>query len=208
MNSIDKVYYINLDYRIDRNGQLLEWLDDSGLPEDKLQRISAVHTPGRGHLGCLLSHIKTLETFLNTSYTTCIVLEDDFTPLNITTFWKDIDRVFASHVDFDLIMLATNVLKSEPLEIDFLRRVNSSFTSSGYMLTRKFAPILLENFKEAVRRLEEEEARTRQKTSQYCLDVYWQKLMPVSKWYCFYPSIGKQRESFSDIERVYTNYSG
>lgn len=208
MSTYPLVYYINLDYRIDRNGQMLEWLEESDVPEDKIQRISAVQTPGRGHLGCLLSHIKTLETFLSTSHQTCMVLEDDYQPIELSTFWSKIQDLFDSKKDFDLVMLAYNVLESTPTDIEFIHHVQKSFTSSGYILTRKFAPKLLENFKEAASKLVEQETRTNQKANEYCLDVYWQKLMPISRWYCFYPRLGKQRESFSDIERVYTNHSG
>jgi GR25 family glycosyltransferase involved in LPS biosynthesis len=208
MDFIDIVYYINLEYRTDRNEQMLEWFDESGLPEEKIQRISAVHTPGRGHLGCLLSHIKTLELFLSSKHKICIIFEDDYQPINLSNFWINIQNLFDCKKKFDLVMLAYNILESDPTEIDFLRHVNKSFTSSGYIITREFAHNLLQNFKEAVSKLEEQEYRTKQKANEFCLDVYWQKLMPISRWYCFYPRLGKQREGFSDIEQTYTSHSG
>jgi GR25 family glycosyltransferase involved in LPS biosynthesis len=209
MPILPPLYYINLDYRIDRNTDILDWLDESGFPEHKIHRISAVYTAGRGHIGCLLSHIKVMEEFLKTSEQYAIVLEDDFTPTNASTIWSSIERVFNDKIPFDMIMLSYNVLESEPLEgVSYLHKVRSSLTSSGYILTREFAQKLLKNFQEAIELLIEEENHTKQKTKHYCLDQHWQKLMPTSRWYCFYPRLGRQSESFSDIEGKMTQHTG
>jgi GR25 family glycosyltransferase involved in LPS biosynthesis len=202
------LYYMNLDYRIDRNSEMLDWLDESGFPEKNIHRISATHVPGRGHLGCLLSHIHVVEEFLKTSEPYAIILEDDFVPKDLPTFWSTVQRVFDDKVPFDMIMLSFNVLESTPLEgVSYLHKVKSSLTSSGYILNREFAPTLLKNFQEAVELLVEEENATKQKTKHYCLDQHWQKLMPMSRWYCFYPLLGWQSDSFSDIEGKITNRS-
>lgn len=207
MNVINSLYYINLDYRVDRNLQTLEWLEEAGFPEEKIHRIQAVYTPRKGHIGCLLSHIKSIEEFLKTGERYCMILEDDYQPVNINTFWNSIDELFKSKKEFDIVLLSYNVLESEPTDISFLHKVKKSYTSSGYILSREFAPRLLDNFKEAVSKIKEEELHTSQKANQYCLDVYWEKLMPESKWYCFYPRLGYQRDSFSDIDHVYANRS-
>ncbi len=43
---------------------------------------------------------------------------------------------------------------------------------------------------------------------EYLADVYWCKLMPLHKWYAFYPKLGHQRPSFSDIEQSFSDYNG
>ncbi len=208
MNFIDQIYYINLDYRTDRRLQMEDWLDESGVPSEKVTRISAVHTPGRGHIGVGLSHIKALDEFLNSNHTVCAIFEDDYMPLRVSDFWKTVERIFTDKIAFDILACAYNELKSDPGPTDYLRKVNFSFTASGYILTREFAGKLRDNFIEAVTNIVNEEEQTRQKSNQYCIDVYWQKLMPVSKWYCFYPRIGKQRDGYSDIQQHYVDYIG
>ena len=205
MDKIDVLYYINLEYRIDRKMNFLTWVEDSGFPEDKISRIDAIYTPRRGHLGCLLSHISTLETFIASGKSMCLVFEDDYIPLDVNTFWKNFETLFESKKNFDLVMCSYNELKSEETDVPFLQKVSQSYTSSGYLITRDFAPRLLDNFKEATINLMRIEEETRKKCNEFCLDVHWSKLMVVSNWYCFYPKIGKQNESFSDIEMVYTN---
>jgi hypothetical protein len=207
MNTIDHVYYINLDYRSDRRLQFEDWIEESGFPAKKVTRVSATSVPGRGHIGCLLSHIKTLEEFLKLGHNNCLVLEDDYIPVDIKTFWNNFEALEKSKIEYDIVMCAYNVLEYEEGPVDYLKKVKSSFTSSGYLITKSFAPILIENFKEAVHKCIEQENVTKQKANEYCLDVYWQKLMPLSKWYCFYPRIGIQRESYSDIQGHVTAYN-
>lgn len=206
MDKIDILYYINLDYRTDRKAELLEWLEDSGFPDSKVERISGVYTPGRGHFGCLLSHIKTLETFLASSHNNCLILEDDYTPLDVPTFWSHFEKLFSAEKEFDVVMCSYNQLKSDETNVPFLRKVHESFTTSGYLITRSFAPKLLKEWKLCVDLGLKEEEETKKKTHTYMLDVYWSKLMPHSNWFCFYPRIGYQRASYSDLQCHYTDH--
>lgn len=206
MQYITKLYYINLDHRTDRNEQFKAWLDESDVPAEKVHRINAVYVPGRGHLGCLASHIQALETFLQTSDDYCFIFEDDYRPIDVHIYWNSIQHIFDNNVDFDIILLAYNKLVSTPTKYPFLERVQKCYTSSGYLISRKFAPILLENFKNAFRLAVDEESRILQKTHQYCLDVYWEILMKDYLWYVIKPRIGIQVESFSDIEGHIVNH--
>lgn len=207
MNSIDQVYYINLDYRNDRRLQFEDWLSESGFPEEKCSRISAIYTPGRGHVGATLSHIKTLETFLASPHKLCCIFEDDYQPVDSQSFWKSIQTVFDTNIPFDVLLLSYNVLESADTEWPFLKRVRRTFTASGYVIGREFAAILLQNMREAYQLCMQYEENFKTKANEYCLDVYWMKLMPDYKWYCIYPRIGVQRASYSDIEHVYANYN-
>ena len=207
MDKIDVLYYINLDYRTDRRLEFLDWVEESGFPEEKIERIQAVSTPGRGHVGCCLSHIKTLQTFLDSSNKSCIIFEDDYQPLKVETFWSDIGRIFDSCMVFDIVMLSYNELKSEESEIPFLHKVSHSFTASGFIITREFAQVLKEFWEGGIKLLLQEEEITKRKCDKYMNDVYWMELMPISKWYCFYPRLGIQRPSFSDLQMHYTSYN-
>jgi GR25 family glycosyltransferase involved in LPS biosynthesis len=207
MDFVDHIYYINLDYRTDRRLQFEDWIEQSGFPMNKVTRISATHVPGRGHLGCTLSHIKTLETFIQSPHHRCLVLEDDYIPNDIHTFWENFEKLKSQNIDFDLVMCAYNSLECEEGPAEYLKKVKSSFTSSGYLITKAFAPRLLENIKEAANLCEKREQETRKKADEFCIDVYWTTLMTVSKWYCFFPRIGKQSASYSDVQGHYTEYN-
>jgi len=207
MDHIDKVYYINLDHRTDRNEQFLSWIQESSFPESKVERVSAVHTPGRGHIGCILSHLKVLETFLASSHKNCIIFEDDFVPLHIATFWDNFQRFFSSNLLYDVVMGSYNVEKVTDAPVPFLKRIHSAYTTSSYLITKEYASKLFQFLKDLPRLALEEEAITMRKTHQYTLDVYWCNLMAEDTWYCFYPRIGKQEMSYSDIEQCYVNHN-
>jgi GR25 family glycosyltransferase involved in LPS biosynthesis len=215
MEYIDHIYYINLDHRTDRQLEMEDWLEQSGVPSNKVTRISAFHTPPTGeytcnesgYFGCVQSHIKALETFMQSEYTTCIIFEDDYTPLDTKTYWNSIGQVFKDTIPFDVLLCAYNKLECEPGPTDYLRKVTHSLSTSGYILTRDFAPTLLKNFEEGLKKLIDEYKKTQTINHRYVLDNYWMNLMPLSKWYCFYPRLGIQRKSHSDILDRYVEYN-
>ena len=204
--NIDKLYYINLAYRTDRDEQIKKWLTVTNVPAEKIQRINAVHIPGRGHLGATASHVKALESFIASGAAVCCIYEDDYIPIDITTYWSSIQQVFDNAIDFDIVLLSYNILDSTPTQYPFLEKVQNSYTASGYIITREFAPRLLENFTYGFRLAVQEEIRTGRKTHTYCLDIYWKELMSVAKWYVIKPRLGRQLESFSDIDGRIVNH--
>ena len=204
---VDIIYYINLEHRKDRNEQFLEEIQRMRIDLAKVHRIEGIFTPGIGQLGCVLSHIKALQNFLESSYQTCLIFEDDFqvlTDINYTHFL--LKNLLGFVEEFDVIMLAGNILQKEYTTNPFLHRVLEAQTSASYIVNRKFAPILLQNFQESSKKIEESYLSTKKIPEEYSLDVYWKKLQPISNWFVLNPKIGVQRESYSDIENKVTNY--
>ena len=74
------------------------------------------------------------------------------------------------------------------------------------MVTKAFAPVLLQNLQEGVSLLEAHFQRFGIRKHDYCLDIYWKKLQPISNWFIFVPKMGYQADSYSDIENVFTQY--
>lgn len=186
---IDKIYYINLDKREDRKEHVINMLTNCNLIEIT-ERIPAIYNEQLGHLGCSLSHIKTLEKFI----------EDDLFIKDTSSLISNIQKLFDNNIDFDVVQLSGNHFKLEDCEHRWLRRVYDSQTSSGYIVTKKFAPILLDNFKKSY------EVLKLGRNHFYCIDIHWKKLQPNSKWYCFYKPLGYQMKGYSDIEKKITSY--
>jgi len=206
---VDVIYYINLDHREDRKTELLGELKKKGVPENKIVRISAVYKKEQGDLGCSLSHVEIMKQFNESNHKNCIVLEDDF------VFMQDLDtvnsffhRFFESNIPYDVCMLSANVQDTKPTQYEFLQKVNNAQTTSGFMVSKNYAPILLDNFKEGARLLEKKYADTGKTESSFCIDQYWKSLQPKGNWYLFYqyPRMGKQRASFSDIQGGVLDY--
>jgi hypothetical protein len=197
-------YYINLTHRADRRQHIEQELARIGIPA---QRISAVYEPTRGILGCGKSHILALETFLQSGATYAMIFEDDFTfALPPDDVRSSLRTFFAKSLQWDVLMLAGNILNHTDGPYSGIRKVLDAQTTSGYMITRAFAPRLLQNLKQGVALLESHYARTGTKKHEYCLDIYWKSLQPSAQWFVLSPKVGYQMESYSDIEQKQTNY--
>lgn len=208
MDKVDSIFILNLEHRTDRLGQCMNWLHSSGVPTSKIKRIDAVYTPGRGHIGCMISHIRAIEAFIQSGGEFGMILEDDFVPKDISTFWSNYTNLFTSGLTFDCVCASYNAEQIEDAspETPFLKRLRSSMTASAYLLTKDYAKVVHQCFLESFYLAQMEELVTKQKTHNYTLDVYWHTLMKQDNWYCFYPRIGYQAESYSDIQQHVTNY--
>lgn len=204
---IDIVYYINLDKRPDRNAEFLYEAEKAGIPREKIVRIQAVYEENRGALGCSKSHIQTLRQFIDSGLDNCIIFEDDFEFIDPSTALGKIQSVVIDReIPYDVIMLSGNVFGSAPSNHDGLYKVSDSQTTSGYMVSKEFAPILLANYIEGCDLLEKS-YNGREYNGQYAIDQYWKTLQPTHKWYIFEPRLGKQRASYSDIQGGITDYN-
>jgi hypothetical protein len=104
-------------------------------------------------VGCYLSHIKVLEEFLKTDEEMCLIFEDDIQPLDpserdvifnrLRLLTKEIEDL-----DFDIIYFGKcwefwN--KETPKGLTQLRDTIRPVCAHAYLVTRKFAEIILEN---------------------------------------------------------------
>jgi len=206
LNEFDVLYYINLDRRPERDEQIKKELLKTNIDPHKINRISATDEPLCGAYGCTMSHINVLTQFLDTdsSIQTCIVLEDDF------GFVQDMRQVNASVnkflIDFkdkwDVLLLSLNLIYGEKTEFPYAIRVYRSFTTAGYVVHKRFAQQLLDNFKESAGLLKSEGKYV----PSLCLDNYMGRLQQKTNWFSIVPRIGLQLPSYSDIEYRYVDY--
>jgi GR25 family glycosyltransferase involved in LPS biosynthesis len=207
MEKVDHIYYINLDYRTDRRLQFEDWLTETNVPTEKITRISGIHMPTQGHRGCCLSHILALETFLDSPYQSCLIFEDDYKPVDKRTFWDNFKKIQEHQIEYDIILCAYNQLQSEDTDYPWLKRVSFSFTTSGYLITREGAKRLRALWEDSYLKLVDYEETHKRKADCYMLDVTWTELMKTSLFFTFYPRIGLQTESYSDLQGHVTNYN-
>jgi GR25 family glycosyltransferase involved in LPS biosynthesis len=203
MDSIDVIFYINLEKRLDRKEHFLNEILHLCKDHSKIIRIDAVYDKV-GALGCTKSHIKTLETFMeNPLWNTCIIFEDDFTFYDpcIENNNNRLNTIFTEFPDWGIIHLSTNQLRKPATKTSNkeILKVNYTQTSSGYIIKKEYAKDLYNNFKKS-----EELLRNCWDPENYALDRYWNTL--TMNRYCFNPNMGYQYYSFSDIEKQNVNY--
>ena len=203
LNNFDVIYYINLKHRVDRFDHINNELSKTNIDKNKINRIEGIYIKDFGILGCAKSHILALQQFIKSPHNTCIIFEDDF------EFTQDqiiinnlINRFFNEVKDFDVLMLSANILNNQPTNYDFITKIIDAQTLSGYAINKKFAEKLLNNYQTSVYLLEQEG----HKVHDLCFDIYIKKLQPNNNWFCLNPIIGKQLESYSDIENKIVYY--
>jgi len=203
MEFVDVIFYINLQSRPDRNEHFLKEISKLYQEKTKLIRIDAIYNKN-GAIGCTLSHIKALETFMaNPEWKTCIIFEDDF------TFYTDslesntnlLKTFFINFTDWDILLLASNQprIKPTPTSVPGIMQVNYAQTTSGYCIHKDSVKKIYDNFRESLCLFYSENSKKK-----FALDIYWNVLS--WKRYSFQPNMGYQYANMSDIENRITNY--
>ncbi|EGT0641672.1 glycosyltransferase [Citrobacter werkmanii] len=200
---IDKVVYINLKRRSDRNYRIKKQLEYIGIEKGKIIRFDAVET-NPGFIGCTQSHIAVIEMAISEKWSNVLILEDDF------EFAQELSVIYRTnkylgalrHVPWSVAFFSANYSKVTPFKnINYIVKVDKSWCACAYAVNSDYYEILLDNFKQGLEHLQ----RTRQQ-HRYALDVYWQILMDKHCWLGVYPSIGHQTPDKSDIENKFVDY--
>lgn len=201
MIKIDKLYYINLDKRVDRKIHIQKII--SQIQIDKQQRVSAFEAPGNGSWGCALSHIKALQDARDGDYENIMILEDDFMAHDLERLNTYLGQFFQSNIDYDVLMVSGNIKKYHSTQNTGIIKVIEAQTASGYCVNKKFYNKLIANFKESADNLKNNEGVK----WKYAIDQNWKSLQTSNNFLAFFPLLGKQIEGFSDIENKHTNYN-
>ena len=221
------ILYINLEYRKERNEHIIEQLKSMGLTN--YQRFDAIHNKDCGHIGVASSHIACLEIAKKNNWEQVLIFEDDFTFTKAKKYiLKNYDYI--KDTNWDVLMLTGNLNKSkhkyEKID-DTFSKCKKTASLAGYIVKQHYYNTLLNNFKEAKKKMEKELEQHKIKLSkmkpskirgrwnatsrspgimlQYnctAIDSNVQKLQDKDNWVIFYPNIGKQNELFNG------NYKG
>jgi glycosyl transferase family 25 len=199
-HNIDKIYYINLNKRVDRKERIEKELDKFEL---KYDRFEAIETPGFGIYGCGLSHLAVLRLAKENNYENVLILEDDFTFLvSKNEFEKQLNSFFDLKIHFDVLMISYNLYRFENTKYEIVNKVIEAQTASGYIVNKCYYdklinlyewsnPILIQTKKEGI----------------YANDQIWKQLQRIDTWYCFTTRIGKQAPGYSDNMEKFVNYN-
>ena len=202
---IDKIIYINLDDREDRKKELMEECKRLQIPEDKIIRFPAIRRL-HGAIGCSQSHIEVLNMAIENKWKNYMVLEDDFNFINDTEFIDKVVEHFFQKFQgnsWDVLNFARGYhQKFAATNVKYIQKVLDVSTTSCFIVNQHFYQILLRNFTDGFERLKHDPMNN----PAYCIDRYWNKLMPQSNWYIINPSIGYQRKGLSSIGGCVVDY--
>lgn len=196
---MDNVFYINLEYRVDRKKHMKQELKKLGW---KGKRIEAVQMKD-GSIGCTLSHIKCLKMAIEKDLDYIIILEDDIEFLNPPLFLQNFHKFLHSGMDWDVILICGNNAKPCKQIEEYYAKINNTQTTTGYMVKKHYFSTLLNNMKEGLQRL----MREPDQHFYYAIDKFWFHLQEQDNWFLILPLTVTQMEGYSDIEKKETNYS-
>lgn len=188
---VDKVVYINLKFRPDRNEHMKQFTNVFG---DKVYRFNAIEdTPG--YLGCSQSHIGVLKLAMFHGWENVLVLEDDAEWNQLELNYKRLEKLTAR--PYDVILLGGVCIQKDSND-----KVFSSQTASAYLVSKHYYPRLLQNFEEGYHQL-----KYTNNHQIFALDQHWKQLQKVDTWYVVSnPCMVYQKPDYSDIEKKYVDY--
>jgi GR25 family glycosyltransferase involved in LPS biosynthesis len=122
-----------------------------------------------------MSHIKALSLAKKKKWKNFIIVEDDFIFLLPR---QRILHMLKSMNDYkwDVIMLAKGHSQIINTKSDFIKKVDYSTTTSGYICNSNFIDVLYDNFFESFKLLEKEVNESKEikiYTTKYALDQHW-----------------------------------
>ena len=192
-----KGFYINLDKRINRR-QHFETM--SPLLKD-IQRFQAIeYSPG--YIGCAMSHIAALKKGLDVEGDYIYIIEDDFMILNMDNFTNFLNDFEHIDVDWDILVLTPRGITIHQKSTAKFKRIIDNQTTTGYIIKKKFIPILVECLEESLKNLLDGGSY-----AIYGIDQYWKKLQLKYKFYYYSSIFGGQLPGWSDIENRFVDYN-
>lgn len=193
----EKVIYINLASRPDRNDDILDELKNIEIPHHKIIRFDAIEK-NPGFLGCTLSHAAVMKMIIENNWGPVLVVEDD------NGFYHDDEHIRQANLflsalqtrEWDVALLGGNYYKSFEYEPEVcLLEMKHSYCTNAYIVNRGYAETLYQTFNDSADRIT---AGDKPDESQ-SLDVIWNELMEKDNWFGLYPCIAYQTKGFSDI---------
>ena len=189
--------YINLEHRSDRNNSILSQFYPIR-DHINLSRFNAIKH-SNGGIGCALSHINCLDIAIKNNWDYVIILEDDFQLLvNPDSFLKHINDLLLEN--FDVCLIAPFLRKIGYIKHNHAKVLEAQ-TTTGYIIKKHYFNTLKNNFKEGLTAL-----LNNKPWNIYALDQHWKSLQIIHNWITSIPILGKQAESYSDIEHKSVNY--
>jgi glycosyl transferase family 25 len=190
---VDKVVYINLDHRTDRNEHIKRVTKTFG---DKVSRFSAIKTQF-GAIGCSMSHISVLRMAIKNNWNNVLIMEDDTEWHNFEQGYKTLKKLTSN--PYDVIMLGGSFVSYYPETL----RLHRALTTTAYLVNKHYMKTLLDNFEEGLNKL----LVSQSERGLYAIDTYINSLQQADNWYIVQPPLVYQAPTFSDVENSFVDYT-
>lgn len=201
LNRFEKVFYINLAHRTDRNSLILEELLKMDVEPHRIVRIEAVQDTLNGHRGCALSHIKALKLAQKMGTKEVLILEDDAFFLTDPKNMEEHLNLFFQHVThYDMLLLGGRIELYQSCQIDGIYRALKARLAHAYVVKDHYISKLLEVFEDAYQKLLS--IPTFNQVHDLAIDRAWDILFEKDQ-ILFSKIFALQRGGYSDIQHIH-----
>lgn len=185
-------FYINLLYRTDRDQEFRQEITKMKIPPRKIQKIYASMNK-KGFLGCAASHLRALQLSTLCDSDFVLIFEDDFQlTADIDEYLQYIDYFWENFSDANVLMLQINPIEIAKTSHPSFFRVYRALSAAAYMVKKSYLPSVTLNVLSSLK-------------NRIPVDVGYTNIQNEG-WYTIIPTMGKQRPSYSDIEKKFVNY--
>jgi GR25 family glycosyltransferase involved in LPS biosynthesis len=208
MQNTVAIKVINLEHRVDRRAECAREIELAKLMNFEVEYFPAKYLKNMGARGCSLSHAMCLSKWLfqeNQPY--IMVLEDDFSIGDHSAFLQHAHTILNSGSTWDVFLLGHNqAVPTMATNNPNIFRVANAQTTSGYIVTRAYAPKLIEIFFRSANLLDQPQLDNNTKIYLYSCDILWKELQIRDRFLSYIPALILQRPSFSDITNTTVDY--
>jgi len=203
-----KIFYINLDERIDRKDNFEKHMKKYDL---EFERFSAIKD-NYGAFGCAKSHLSVLKNAKNNNLENVIIMEDDIAfDISPEMLDEKLKLIFDNELDFDVFHLSYRYRISDDVPgIDYLKKLSYCHYCSCYIINKKCYDEIIDCWEKSLILLSPENLELglewHQKTSRYSCDISYIPLLRKKNWYCFDKPVCIQLNGQSNIINGYINH--
>lgn len=194
----DKIYYINLEKRKDRNQECIEELKKYNIIAERFNAVDGSSVTksnwshGLGAIGCLQSHLEIIKNAKENKYNNILILEDDVIFNNIEENFKKYYKQVPEN--WDMLYFSGNHNQHEGNQLnmvtDNIIKCYITYTTHSYAVKSSIYDIIINQLSNSVNPV----------------DVEYTKIQKYFNCYAFYPGISSQRVGYSDILNTDINY--
>jgi len=203
-----KIFYINIDERIDRKYTFEKHMKKYDL---EFERFSAIKDKF-GAFGCAKSHLSVLKNAKNNNLENVIIMEDDIA-FDIPPEMLDekLKLIFDNELDFDVFHLSYRYRISQDVPgVDYLKKLSYCHYCSCYIINKKCYDEIIECWEKSLLLFSPENTdlglEWHKKTERFSCDISYIPLLRKKNWYCFDKPVCVQLNGQSNITNSYINH--
>lgn len=193
-DSIDTIYILNLEERVDRYYETLLSLAAVGAPLHRIHHYKAKRDGLPPYVGATKNHVDVVEHFCNSGKKHCLILEDDIQFIDKPSVVSAMRRLFSEPQDYNICFLSLSKYgRREPHNELLGKTFQACTTSSAYILQSSTAQSVYSILSDGLQKMMETGDH-----HTFCVDRYWSHLPNLMY---FRKKLAFQRPSYSNLTR-------